>query len=251
MTYISNEYKFIFIEIPKTGTTSINHSLRKKNKIKSQYDIRRLSHTASEQEYWREVQKRWMEGGAANRHQSAYHIKYWDNYHCFIDKSKMLEYDWYEYTRFSVVRNPWQRYASYVSWLFKNYDKFGDKPTHKKYWDHANRTLTQGNFDPTKILYNLMNDKNLKTQEDFLYDYDNQYPRKYNESLLMSDILKFENLQEDYSKLCEKLNIKDDVLPQLNISPSYDYKEFYDDELIDIVYKKEQRIIDMMNYTYD
>lgn len=251
MTYISNEYKFIWIEIPKTGTTSINSNLRKKNRIKSELDLHWIGNTSSDEEYWNKVKKQRMFACAGDRHQSAYHIKYWDKYHCFIDKSKMLEYDWYEYTRFSVVRNPWQRYASYVSWLFKNYDRFGDKPTHKKIWDYANRILTQGNFDPTKILYNLMNDKNFKTQEDFLYDYDNQYPRKYNESLLMSDILKFENLQEDYSKLCEKLNIKDDVLPQLNISPSYDYKEFYDDELIDIVYKKEQRIIDMMNYTYD
>ena len=204
-----------------------------------------------------EKQRRFCGGG--DRHQSAYHIKYWDKYHrhgwiegCYVtDGSKMLDYDWYNYTRFSVVRNPWQRYASFVSWHFKNYDRLADKPSQKKHWDHSNRVLTKGNFDPTKTLYVLLNNKNLKTQEDFLYDYDNQYPRKYNESLLISDILKFENLQEDYSKLCKKLNIKDEVLPKLNVCPSYSYKDFYNNELIDMVHKKEQRIIDMMNYTYD
>lgn len=251
MTYISNEYKFIFIEIPKTGTTSINHNLRKKNKIKSEEHLRWVGRPTSDEEYWREVKKRWKDGSGANRHESAYHVKYWDKYHCFIDKTKMLEYDWYDYTRFSVIRNPWQRYASYVSWLFKNYDRLANRPTHKKFWDHANRILTKGNFDPTKILYVLMNDKSLKTQEDFLFDYDNQYPRKYNEPLLMSDILRFENLQKDYKKLCRKLNIKNKILPKLNVCPSYDYKEFYNDELIDMVYKKEKRIIDIMNYTYD
>ena len=251
MTYISNEYKFIFIEIPKTGTTSINHNLRTKNKIKSEAHLRWVGRPTSEEEYWREVKKRWKDGSGADRHNSAYHIKYWDKYHCYVNGSKMLDYDWYDYTRFSVVRNPWQRYASYVSWHFKNYDRLANRPTHKKFWDHSKEVLTQGNFDPTKTLYVILNNKQLKTQEDFLYDYDNQYPRKYNESLLISDILKFENLQEDYSKLCKKLNIKKDKLNRENVCPPYNYKDFYNNELVDMVYEKEKRIIDMMNYTYD
>ena len=239
---MSNEHKFIFIEIPKTATTSINDSLRNKNQIKSDHysKIRRLPE---------EDQLSFVSRIAANRHQSAYHIKYWDKYHFYINGSKMLDHDWSYYTSFAIIRNPWRRYASFVSWYFKVFDNLEHDKRHRRSWEAASRILKRNNFDYRMMLYDLVENRNIKTQEDFIGDYDHEH--SYNKRIIVSDILKFENLQEDYSKLCKKLKIKDEVLLKLNACPSYDYKDFYNDELIDMVYEREKRIIDMMNYTYD
>jgi len=244
MTYISNEHKFIFIEIPKTATTSINDSLRNKNQIQSDHysKIRRLP---------KEDQSSFVLRVASNRHQSAHHVKYWDKYHCYADGSKMLDYDWSDYTSFSIIRNPWRRYASFVAWYFKVFNGEQYNTANRKSWEASNRILKRNNFDPRMILYDLIENKINKTQEDFIGDYDSEYFNTYNKNIIVSDLLRFENLQEDYSKLCKKLKIKDEVLLKLNACPSYDYKDFYNDELIDMVYEREKRIIDMMNYTYD
>ena len=244
MTYISNEHKFIFIEIPKTATTSINNSLRIKNQIQS-------SHCIKTRRLPEEDQRSFVLRIAANRHQSAYHIKYWDKYYCYINGAKMLDHDWSYYTSFSIIRNPWQRYASFVAWYFKVFDNLTHDKRYHRSWEPASKILKRNNFDCRMLLYDLVENRKTKTQEDFIGDYDNENLKTYNKNIIVSDLLRFENLQEDYAKLCKKLNIKKDKLNRENVCPPYNYKDFYNNELVDMVYEKEKRIIDMMNYTYD
>ena len=120
---------------------------------------------------------------------------------------------WQKYTTFCIVRNPWHRYVSWFRYEIIEYSN-----------------LT---FD--EIL-------GRNSQTDFIFD----------ENIILVDkILKFENLQQEWDEFAPTLGLYPRKLPHKNNLGTYDYRDYYDDGLIDIVYKKEKKIIDMMGYTYD
>ena len=203
MTFISNKHKFIFIEIQKTGTTSIDHNLLWSNSIKNIND-----------EHYSE------------RHKTASYIK------------SVLKDDWFNYTSFAVLRNPWQRYVSWLVWMEKILET---KTKEDKAWITFNKLFNENNYSHKNILKTIIN-KTGRTQSEFVCD---------DIDIIVNELLRFENLQHDYNRLCSKLNIEKTTLKQLNASKPYDYRDFYNQELIDIVYEKEKKIIDMMGYTYD
>lgn len=203
MTFISNKHKFIFIEIQKTGTTSIDHNLLWSNYIKNINDEHH-----------------------SERHNTASYIK------------SVLKDDWFNYTSFAVVRNPWQRYVSWLLWMEKILET---KTKENEYWIKFNRLFDNNKYNYKNILKTII-DKTGVTQSEFLCE---------GIDIIVNELLRFENLQHDYDRLCSKLHIKKSGLKTLNTNKPYDYRDFYNQELIDIVYEKEKKIIDVMGYTYD
>jgi chondroitin 4-sulfotransferase 11 len=61
-------------------------------------------------------------------------------------------------------------------------------------------------------------------------------------------IIRFENLQSDFDKLCENIGISKVMLPHKNTSKRKNYIDYYDDELIEIV--KELFIDDIQEFGY-
>ena len=183
MTYICDKHKFIFIEAQKTATSSFNYMFREEYKIKNLLQEGKIT-------------------GEFNRHRTATYIK--DK---FSDR-------WKEYTTFSIVRNPWHRYASWAKWIE---DKDADITIH---------TIIQRRLSIT----------------DFIFDKD---------KIIVDKILKFENLQQEWNDFASTIGLYPQKLPWINNLGTYDYHDYYDDDLIDMVYRKEKKIIDMMGYTYD
>jgi len=66
----------------------------------------------------------------------------------------------------------------------------------------------------------------------------------------VDQIMKFENLDTDFSTLCKKIGISDTSLPIRNKSNRYEYQRYYDDELISIVAKKFRDEIDFGQYQF-
>jgi hypothetical protein len=189
MTFISDSNKFIYIEIPKTGTASLNCLLKWK------YSIKNLL-----------VNKNRISGDN-DRHVTGRHIK-----NKFPDR-------WEKYTTFCVVRNPWHRYISRLRWehLSKHKNRNVDIKIH------------------TIIRYT-------PSITDFIFDKD---------EVIVDKILKFENLQQEWNDFAPSIGLYPQELPWRNNLGTYDYHDYYNNELIDMVYEKEKKIIDMMNYTYD
>lgn len=184
MTFISDTNEFIFIEVQKTATSSFNYMFRKEYKIKNVLPFGKIT-------------------GENNRHRTATYIK---------DK---FSYRWKEYTTFSIVRNPWHRYASWSKWLES-----------RGFNDSIHSILRQDNCSIT----------------DFIFDKD---------KIIVDKILKFENLQQEWNDFASTIGLYPQKLPWRNNLGTYDYHNYYDDDLIDMVYRKEKKIIDMMGYTYE
>jgi hypothetical protein len=138
---------------------------------------------------------------------------------CYIkckQDMKSLDIDIKDYFVFSFVRNPWARFVSHMLWSNKRFNE--------------NRDL-----------------------EFFIKMNQSQYAYVCNESedLAVNYLARFENYEQEIKSLCNKFKIHHMSTPHLHKTEKYNYKDFYTKELIDRVYKKEHKIIDLMGYTYD
>jgi len=154
----------------------------------------------------------------------------------FIDKEtkhlhaktakKIYKENWNEYFTFSFVRNPWDLMVSWYKFR-KNHNLSFDK------------FLTEYKINPRrrywlpKTLY----------QTDFLVDDDGK--------LLIDFVGKFENLQEDFNIICDKIKISQQKLPHKNKTKRKHYTEYYDDETREIVAKKYAKDIEYFGYKFE
>ena len=71
------------------------------------------------------------------------------------------------------------------------------------------------------------------------------------EKKLFDFLIKFENLQEDFNKVCQILNIPKKILPKENSGNKKHYKEYYNSESFDIVSEKFSKDIETFNYKFE
>ena len=64
-------------------------------------------------------------------------------------------------------------------------------------------------------------------------------------------LIKFENLNEDFKAVCEKIDIPYEKLPHRNKSSKSHYTKYYDDELIELVRNRFMGEIEFANYEYN
>ena len=210
---ISNKYKFIYIAIARTGTTSIIESLHKTN----------LSFTIP------------------SRHNG---IKY--HHKKFPKKTK-------NYFKFAFVRNPWDRLVSTFFrrksvinaielYLQNNFRKFLDSIVSFRKKDLNYKTSLNNELISHKILRQIVGSRIPMSQISFLTT------KKGN--MCMDFIGRFENLKDDFEYVCDKIKIPYSGLTHRHKTNHKHYSEYYDDEMKNIVADMYKDDIEYFKYKF-
>ncbi len=212
---ISHKHKFAFFNIPKTGTVSTRFMLEK---------------------YCDIIGGAFEDGINFYQHETAYTAK---------EKFCNSGWNWDEYFKFTIVRNPWHRYASLYVWSqntfakldMEDYNKLSklDQATYNAY----NKWFNRLNFDQKRILRFLINHN---PSQDYFFLINNKNAMNYTGRM--------ENIHAELEHFSHTVGIKDVKTEHQQKSKPYEYKDFYDQELIDLVAKKEEYTIDNFSYQY-
>lgn len=137
--------------------------------------------------------------------------------------------------RFGFFRNPWDRFVSKY-FYFKNYgQKLGNDL-------HSGEIVNRFN-----------------SFREFVINYENvssefKSPHWKNQICWNVDRLdfigKFENLQEDFNTICDKIGIPRQKLPHKNKTRHKHYTEYYDDETKQVVAEKYAKDIEYFGYKF-
>ena len=147
-----------------------------------------------------------------------------------------LDKDSYDnYFKFAFVRNPFQRAVSTI-----------------KYWNNWSTGKQRGVWrrGPTFSLKDFFTDKIPKryiNPDKFFSKYGSQYDFTKG----CDFIGRFENIQEDFNTICDKIGIPRQVLPHENKSKhKKHYTEYYDDETKQIITEKYAKDIEYFGYEF-
>lgn len=212
---ISHKHQFIIINIPKTGTSSIISALRK-----SKISIDIIGGPIDQKYYL---------------HDSASSVKH---------KLLASGFDWNNYASYARVRHPWRRYVSYFLWTHKHIKYCADNPD----------TINEIDKNVLKNIVTIRDKYNHCDKKIFKYYINHIANQSYylleHNQCIVNKVDQFENLKNDFKAFCNSLNIPNIELLHNNKNKDYNYKDFYDQELIDRVADKEKYIIDKWGYEY-
>lgn len=206
---ISHQYRFIYFEIAKTGSTSMRNSLQPFSDVDS--------HTFMFKEFLKE------------RHIPP-----------TVAKSFYSDEVWNNYFKFVVVRNPWDWVISQWRYNLDIRARLNRRQAirasvwnrlkgRKKYYDELQRNekkkITAADID---MLYQYMSDYGALPERKNYFQSD--YVFDNNGNRLVDFVGIFENLEEDFDFICKKLGLNAS-LPRLNSSgPRVDYRNLYTED---------------------
>ena len=161
---------------------------------------------------------------------SGLHTKHGWLQHCTLTEMETcFDIDINNFYSFTFVRNPWDKMVSSyfyeLKWIkdkklnFLGYVK--NSPEINKYHNKAHR----------------------REQYQYIIDQSNEPAVNY--------IGRFENLQQDFDIVCDKIGIPRQKLPHVNKTKHKHYTEYYDDETREIVAEKYKKDIEQYGYTFE
>jgi len=143
-------------------------------------------------------------------------------------KKIIPEKTWNDFFKFGFVRNPWDWHVSLYYYILQ----------YPKHFRH--KLIKSMNSLEEYIEWRINNDK--KLQKDFFYDDNN--------NCLVDFIGKFENINNDFQKICNKIGIKA-KLPHTNKSKrKRNYREYYNEHTKNLIAKHFQEDIKTFNYSF-
>jgi len=215
---ISHKHKFITIDIPKTGTRSLRETLLPLNII----DVCGLANFESE----------FYQHDFATRAKKQFAKNNWN---------------WNDYFKFTIVRNPWVRYFSFFKY-FKSYGEKYLRQDESINWGKSE--INQG-----KLCAELFENKDDQTVlKNIILKNDSQDSYYCDESgkIIVDHIAEFENLQNEFIFLCNQVGINAPHLKHGNKSSNpLNIHDIYNQQLIDLVAQKEKSVIKLKNYHYE
>lgn len=151
--------------------------------------------------------------------------------HCPL-KNMYEEFPFIEnYFKFAVVRNP---FSWVVSWYFyrkKIKNKNNTRGIAFNEW-LSNRNSSAYNISGIGLTF---------SQHDML---------SYNNNIELDYVAKFENLQQDFNTICDKIGIERQQLPHKNKTEHKHYTEYYDEETKQIVMERFAKDIECFGYKF-
>jgi hypothetical protein len=215
---ISHKYKFITIDIPKTGSCSLRESL-------VPLDIIDIIGEPNVNAVF------YQHGTAAECKNSLSNI----------------DLNFNNYYSICFTRNPWGRYFSFFKYCKNKSEQFKAQKNLLTEW--SNHKIIQGKYwasifdqqSDKEIFKNIILDNS--SQDTFYYD--------KNRAIMVNHVADFENLQSEFASFCDKIDINTPKLKHDNQSYSaFSMHDFYDQELIDLVAEKEAGVIELKGYDY-
>lgn len=206
---LSLQHKFLFVHIPKTGGNSVQKALE----FYSEDQI-------TTHQPFQDGKERF---GIQNPN-FAYHK------HSTLKEYKALipKEIYSPLTKFTVVRNPWERMISlYFS-------------------PHAGRE----SFDPVSFEKVVQEAKSIDEFVDTTTRLEKIFGKNPLRTGEINHFLQFERLQEDFDLLCKTLKISTATLEKLNASSKGDFRMYYDQKLKKLVQNKFKNEIDYFGYQF-
>ncbi len=203
---ISHKHKFIFFAIPKTGTHSVRQALREHL---GPEDLEQVGLFVQKRFSFPEL-KDFISG-----HVSARQIR-----------PAVGDAIFNSYFKFAFVRNPFDRFVSYCSFMSRDNGAFLAQP--KAFMKHV---ITQ-----------------VKPVDHLLYRPQSYFVVDDADRLAIDFVGRNESMQDSYNEICRKLGIPTAQLGVVNSSQHRPYMEYYDEETYSLVADLYGKDIDIFGY---
>lgn len=232
---ISHKHKFITIDIPKTGTRSFRESLYSLKII----DI--LGTPNPNNDFY--------------QHGTALDCR---------NACKKNNINFNDYYFFCIVRNPWDRYFSFFKYFKYKSKRFKDPKLMGSYLNSKSHVWANSNLYKNWIIQEMddgkywadffdshQNDHNAFKTIILQHRPQHEYFLDIEYKIIVSQVAQFENITEEFSKFCQTTGIPSVELEHKNkINTSIDASDLYNQQLIDLVAKKEKSVIELKGYAY-
>lgn len=219
---ISLQKNFLFIHLPKTGGNSVQKALLKYSEDRV-VSINQISHDVTEDFEIRNDKYKISKHSTLTRYKAVLNPSIYKNLF-----------------KFTTIRNPWDRMISFYFSPHRNTPE----------WNREEFKLLVKRIRPLRhfIVEKRSNSLFLRKFDNFRYLLRTPH-EKLDSHIDM--VLKYENLENDFESLCNKLDINYIKLPILNKSHRRHYSHYYDKELIEIVRNRFWEEIEFGNYKFE
>lgn len=204
---ISGLHKFIFAAIPKTGTHAVRRALREHM---GPQDVEQVGLFVQRQLPIPDLAR------LGHGHLTLAQVR------------PYLQPEMFEaFFKFAFVRNPFDRFVSYCSFVTRDTGEF--------------------ERDPQAVMRELLADP---PSDHILFHPQHSFITDASGALLTDFVGRVEEMQKSYDEIAARIGIPSAQLDRVNASNRRDYREYYDPPLIEGVAKYYARDLEMFGYEY-